>query len=325
MPSLLVRLDAIRHNAALIAQACLRAGTHCLPVLKTAALHPRIIQATAEGGAFRALGTIAWPGRGMSPFDGLELHHIYAPSDSLAAAMGNFSTVYVSSRYELNLLLEHCREARPALRISLECGDGRDGLLPEELDSFCHEAVRLGFPIRGLALNFACMSDRAPTLHALQEAERSLDIVRSFAPDADISAGGTDILELAGSSPLPASIGEIRCGTGIFLGVYPLSGKAIPGARHDAFSLESTVLECRIKEGRKLALCDFGHFHTASRRITPAVPGMKLHGSSSSYTVFDLSECPEDIQEGQRLHFGCDYHSLLCALSSQALPVVFTA
>lgn len=324
MAHLAVRLDALRHNAALVAQSCIRAGASCLPVMKSAFLHPEIALSIISGASSPTLGTVAWLGHELHELPGLELHHIYAPALPLARQMADFSTVYVSSRYELNLLHEYCGKKRPALRLSLECGDGRDGLHTEELPAFCREASDLGFPIRGLSLNFACMSDIPPTLSALQNAECALDIVRRFAPDADISAGGTDMLELAESEHLPSSIGEIRCGTGILLGVYPLSGNPIPGARQDTFKLEGTILECRIKAGRKLALFDFGSFHSEAAKLSPPLPGMELCGESSAYTVFDVTKCSASIHEGQSLDFGFDYHSLMCALTSRALPMEMT-
>ena len=321
MPRLAVRLDALRHNASLVAQSCTRAGAACLPVMKSAFLHPEIALSITSGASSPSLGTVAWLGHELHELPGLELHHIYAPALPLARQMADFSTVYVSSRYELNLLHEYCGEKRPALRLSLECGDGRDGLHTEELPSFCREASDLGFPIRGLSLNFACMSDIPPTLSALQNAECALDIVRRFAPEADISAGGTDMLELAESERLPSSIREIRCGTGILLGLYPLSGKEIPGASQETFRLEGTVLECRVKAGRKLALFDFGCLHTEASRLSTPLPGMVLCGTSSAYTVFDITECPAPIAEGQSMDFRLDYHSLMLALGSRALPV----
>ncbi|MBR5883241.1 MAG: alanine racemase [Mailhella sp.] len=321
MARLAVRLDALRHNAALVAQACTRAGAACLPVMKSAVLHPEIAQSIAEGAKVQSFGTVAWPEHENHCLRGLELQHIYAPSVQLVGKLEEFSTVFVSSQYELRLLHGHCRKKHPALRLSLECGDGRDGFLPEEVLPFCKQAADLGFPLRGLSLNFACMSDIPPTLSALQNAECALDIVRRFAPDADISAGGTDMLELAESERLPSSIREIRCGTGILLGLYPLSGKEIPGASQETFRLEGTVLECRVKAGRKLALFDFGCLHTEASRLSTPLHGMVLCGTSSAYTVFDITECPAPIAEGQSMDFRLDYHSLMLALGSRALPV----
>lgn len=319
MPRLLVKTSALSHNASIISEACRQAGTTCLPVMKSAALHPELAKAILAGCSSGKFGTVAWLARSLSSLDDVNLHHIYAPNDALESQPQNFSTVYVSSLYSLKRLHRFCKDDLPAIRICLECGDGRDGILMEELTSFCHEALRLGFSVRGLSINFACMSDKAPTPERLDDAVRALELIRPYAPHADISAGGTDMLEFAKNNALPSSISELRCGSGILLGTYPLSGRHIPDCRQDAFTLEGTVIECRVKEGRKLALLDFGSFHTCASKLTAPVEGMTFLNASSAYSVFDVSECTNAPCEGQTMLFGHDFHSLTCALTSRAL------
>ena len=323
MPRLCANPDALRHNAATVKAACEKAGASCLAVFKEAPLYPALARCIIEGAGLNKLGTLAWNGLGLDSLGDLRLHHIYAPS-ATSPCIGDFDTVYVNSLHVLHSLHERLAGARPKLRICLECGDGRDGFLPEEVPAFCEEATRLDFPISGLALNFACLSSNSPSFNDLEKAGKVLEIVRGFAPDADISAGGTDILELAATERLPESVREIRCGTGIMLGVYPLSGKPIPGARQDTFRLEGTVLECRTKQGRRRALLDFGHFHTHCENLAAPLPGMAFVGSSSAYCVYDVTDCGHDIREGHTLHFGLDYHSLASALASRALPLEVT-
>ena len=91
------------------------------------------------------------------------------------------------------------------------------------------EIRRCAFPLRGISVNFACLSSEAPGQTHLARALDALDSIRPFClPDADISAGGTDMLEFAEHDSLPADVREIRCGTGVTLGLYPLSGRAVP-------------------------------------------------------------------------------------------------
>ena len=325
MPCLYANLDALRHNAAIVKGACDAAGASCLPVFKEAALHPALARCIIEGCGVDSLGTLAWNGFEMNSLADVKLHHIYSPCCANTPCLKAFDSVYINSHHVLHLLHRQCGPKRPRLRISLECGDGRDGFFPEELPAFCEEAVRLGFPLSGLALNFACLSTIAPTHRDIEMAEKALAVVRSFAPDADISAGGTDILELTATSPLPECVAEIRCGTGIMLGVYPLSGRLIPGARQDTFRLEGTVLECRVKEGRKRALLDFGHFHTHCASLVAPFSGMTFAGASSAYCAYDVTTCTHDIREGQTLSFGLNFHSLASALVSRALPLNITS
>lgn len=323
MPLLFLRRRALRHNLAAVHALCRRAGAACMFVFKEAPLHAELVCSLLAESSVERLGLVAWPDADFPRPAGVSLHHVYAPSPQLAEKTAQCSCVYVSSLYAATMLRRACRGPMPEIRIPLEVGDGRDGVLPGELPGLCRDIRRLGMPLRGLSVNFACLSKEAPTPELLNLAAEQLERVREYCvEDADVSAGGTDVLELAEHAPLPAAIGEIRCGTGIMLGVYPLSGRPVPGTRQDAFRLEAHVLECRVKNGRTLALLDVGHFHTAPEALIPPVPGMVFCGASSAYSSFDVSDCPESIREGTALSFALDYHSLSRALTSRALPVV---
>lgn len=322
MSRLIIRPVALRHNLSVMHELCRKAGAACMFVFKEAPLHPSLAADILSDSPVRRLGLVAWPHAKRPSLPGVELCHVYAPFPALPKEAAACSCVYINSRYALRLLTEHTDGLAPQLRLSLEAGDGRDGLLPEELPDFCEEVRRAGLRLRGLSVNFACLSSDAPTVQRLNEASAALEKIRQLClPEADISAGGTDVLELAAKKRLPADVREIRCGTGIMLGVYPLSGNTVPDARQDAFRLEATILECRFKKDRLMALFDVGSFHTAPESLTPPLPGMQFVGASSAYASFDVTDCPQKLTEGMTLSFVPDYHALSRALCSRALPL----
>lgn len=291
-------------------------------VFKEAPLHAELTAQFLSGSPVRRLGLVAWPGCGLPAVPGVEIHHVYSPSPALLGTASACNTIFLSSAFSLHALKKACTGQFPCVRLSLEAGDGRDGALPEELSGLAEQASRLGLPLSGLAVNFACLSSRAPTRERLRFAERCLGTIQDYCLlGADISAGGTDMLEMPDGFP-PGNIREIRCGTGAMLGIYPLSGHPIPEAREDAFRLEAYILECRVKSGRRTALLDFGTFHTAPECLIAPFPAMTFSGSSSAYTVFDVTDCPEQVQEGSTLFFRLDYHALSRSLTSQALPFI---
>ncbi len=323
MPRLIVRIPALRHNLAVVNERCRHAEASCMFVFKEAPLHPMLVSEIMRGSPAHDLGIVAWPHHPAPCLPGVEIHHVYAPSPLLTHEAASCSCVYADSFFTLRALAMACGPHKPTLRISLEAGDGRDGAMPDELPELCEESRRLGFSLRGLCVNFACLTADAPTQEKLFYAVEALNSIRSFClPEADISAGGTDMLEFAAQSALPADIGQIRCGTGVMLGCYPLTGRNIPDARQDTFRLEAYVLECRIKKGRRMALLDVGTFHTDPNCLRPPFPGMIPAGASSAYASFDVTDCPEIIQEGMLLSFGLDYHSLSRAMVSQGLPFI---
>ncbi|WP_418764681.1 alanine racemase [Mailhella sp.] len=323
MPRLIVSIDALRHNLALLQERCRRVGAECMFVFKEAPLHAALVADVMKKSTVRRLGLVAWPHAELPSIPGVELHHVYAPSPLLASKVAACDCAYVNARFTLQALALACGEKKPELRLCLEVGDDRDGILPEELPELCAITRNLGFSLRGLEINFACLSTEAPTTEKLLFADSVLRKVRKFClPTADISAGGTDVLELTERESLPSTVREIRCGTGVTLGRYPLSGRIIPDARQDAFRLEAQILECRVKKTRRLALFDVGTFHTAPEKLLSPLPGMRFAGASSAYASFDVTDCPETLREGMTLSFSLDYHALSRALSSQALPVV---
>ncbi|WP_077072508.1 alanine racemase [Mailhella massiliensis] len=323
MPLLFLRRNALKHNLAAAQKLCRRAGTACMFVFKEAPLHADLVASLLADSPVSRLGLVAWPYEDFPRIEGVSLHHVYAPSPQLAEKTALCRCVYVNSPYAATTLRNACRGLLPEVRISLEAGDGRDGVLPEELPGLCRKIRRLGFSLRGLSVNFACLSPHAPTPELLRFAGEQLEKVRGFCMEgADISAGGTDVLELAESTPLPPSIGEIRCGTGVMLGIHPLTRRPLPGARQDTFRLEAHVMECRVKNGRHMALLDVGSFHTAPECLLAPLPGMIFCGASSAYASFDVTNCPENLREGAALSFGLDYHSLSRALTSRALPLI---
>lgn len=319
MPRLHVCLNALRENLETVSRACQKAGCACMFVLKEAPLHPKLTEAVLQDSEIRSVGTVAWPELPLPVLPGRELVHLCSPSAEQLPLAAACRRVFVSSITALRSL-----SAFPAARaiLCLEAGDGRDGVPEAELPELLEQAHACAVPVDALSVNFACMSSKAPTAAAL---EHAAVLVRRLLPHTPrLSAGGSDILELAEHTSLPCEVAEIRCGTGVMLGVYPLSGRPVPGCRQDTFQLESRVLECRVKQGRRLALFDMGEYHTAPHLLTPPFPGMAFRASSSAYTSFDVTGCPESLKEGQALRFGLEYRSLSRALSSRALPLTMT-
>lgn len=322
MPRLVINTGVLRHNLAVIHELCRQADAMCMFVFKEAPLHPRLTADIMKGSPVRRLGLVAWPEHNIPDIAGIQIHHVYAPSSMLARQAADCSCVYIDSLFTLRALARSRNGNTPHIRLCLEAGDGRDGAPAEELPELGEHARSLGLSIRGLTVNFACLSREAPTIRRLQDAIQALNGIRDCCTaDADISAGGTDMLELAAQTSLPSGIKEIRCGTGVTLGVYPLSGRPIPGTRQDAFQLQAQTLENRMKNGRCMALFDMGTFHTAPESLRPPLPGMIFAGASSAYMSFDVTNCPESLHEGLTLSFMPDYHALSRALFSQALPI----
>ena len=321
MAKLIVRPEAVRNNLCVLQSACFDVGTDFMFVFKEAPLHPYLAELFLRGTAVSRLGIVSWTGTDSLRIPGGSFSQVCAVSDGWSSGLMNCETFFCSSLKHLETVRDALGGRLPALRIPLEAGDLRDGMMPEEIPSFTRKAAELGFDIAGLSVNFACIVPEPPAIEKLALADACCASLRGEFPRADISVGGTDILEYAADHALPSSVNEIRCGTGAMLGVYPLSGRPVPGCRQDAFRFEAQVLESRNKFGRRYVLLDAGSFHTAMGAVTVVCPGMRYVGASSVFSVFDVTDCPECFCEGASVRFGLDYRTLARCFVSRLLAM----
>ena len=326
MSCLVVDVRAIRHNLKLMRQSCEEAGAECLFVFKEAGVRPELLNCLLAGGIVSRLGVNCFGRLPVLP-PGVQLHQIYLAGDSRLSDIVHADVVYQTGIRSIRRLAEAAEacNVRTDVMLVVETGDGRDGIEPDGLlpvarEVLSHPSLRL----RGLATNFACVGTEAPTIEALRRLldcrERLERTLGQTLPE--VSVGGSDVLELAAKTPLPEGITEIRCGTAVHLGIYPLSGVPVPGARRRAMFLRGQILECSWKKGRRQAILDFGALHTAPEKLFPDMPGMVLRGISSGYSLYDVTDCPEPVEDGMFCTFGLHFVSLARALAAvAALPL----
>lgn len=326
MASLVVNVGAMRHNLKLIRQACEEAGAECLFVFKEAGLRPELVRCLLEDEIVPGIGVNCF-GRIPAVPSGVKVHQIYLVGDDRLPDAARADVVYQTGLRSIRGLAEaaKARGVRPEVMLMVEMGDGRDGVEPDALLPIAAEVVRHdSLRLRGLATNFACVGTEEPTLEALRKMVECRDLLERDLghPVPELSVGGSDVLELAGTTRLPAGITEIRCGTAVHLGIYPLSGKPVPGASRRAAFLRGQVLECRLKGGRRRAVLDFGVLHTEPERLYPELPGMVLQGASSGYSIYDVTDCPVLIEDGMTCTFGLHFSSFSRSLAAVAeLPL----
>ena len=326
MSCLVVDVRAIQHNLRLIRQLCEKAGAEFLFVFKEVGMRPELMNCLLTEGSVSRLGVNCFGRLPVLPPD-VRAHQIYLVGDDRFPDIVHADVVYQTGIRSIRRLAEAAKVQGvcPEVMLVVEMGDGRDGIEPDMLLPVAHEVLCQPFlRLRGLATNFACVSTEPPTKEALERlVQYKYQLEKMLGqPVSELSVGGSDVLELAATEPLPKEITEIRCGTAVHLGIYPLSGKAVPGASQRAFSLQGQVLECSWKKGRRQAILDFGALHTSPDRLYPDIPGMTLLGVSSGYSLYDVTDCPESVEEGMFCTFGLHFASLARAVAAVAeLPL----
>ncbi|MCL1127406.1 alanine racemase [Shewanella surugensis] len=226
--------------------------------------------------------------------------------------------------------------------ISVDMGDCREGIQPHTLVEFISAIKKLNnknIKIEGVTTNYACCSGLMPTIENLQQ-------FAGVAKDASektgvhfntVSVGGSAVLSILESEPLPAFINEIRIGEALFLGNIPainrkskylenttvfeaevvdVGFKEIPQSQDVFNNALGERMQNRQSSGRrKRVIFNFGSIHTTPEKLTPP-PGFKLISVNSNCTVYDITDAPTEYNIGDRVTFEQQYAAFLTASHS---------
>lgn len=222
--------------------------------------------------------------------------------------------------------------------LMVEMGDMREGVMPENLVEFAARVIATpGVALTGIAANFACMDNVAPTAGDMATLSRMADQIEgACGPFVDLASGG-------GSANLPWALGEdssgrvnnLRLGEAILLGTDPVTRHPISGLHTDAFALFAEVIETRDKPSSTppapIAL-ELGKLYLVPNddyiaRTILAVgqqdtdtsglkfpSGMAFIGATSDHTVVDTGNA--DVSVGSEMKMGMNYSALMRAMSA---------
>ncbi|TLP55494.1 alanine/ornithine racemase family PLP-dependent enzyme [Parasedimentitalea maritima] len=222
--------------------------------------------------------------------------------------------------------------------LMVEMGDMREGILPVNLNDCATQVIATpGVALRGIAANFACMSDVAPTAGDMAMLSRLADQVEGdCGPVVVLVSGG-------GSANLPWALGEVstgrvnnlRLGEAILLGTNPVTGHPITGLHTDAFTLFAEVIETSRKPSLlstksiapALGILKLVQSDDLRARTILAVgqqdtdtsglkfpSGMAFIGATSDHTVVDTAKSAVPV--GSEMKMGMNYNALMRAMSA---------
>ena len=222
--------------------------------------------------------------------------------------------------------------------LTVEVGDLREGIMPEDLISAAALVVATpGLVLKGIAANFACMGNVAPTANDMALLSRLADQVEgACGPFVELVSGG-------GSANLPWALGEdssgrvnnLRLGEAILLGTDPATGHPISGLHTDAFALFAEVIETRDKPSaippasiapelgilrlvrnddlRTRTILAVGQQDTDTSGLTfPS--GILFIGATSDHTVVDTAKSAVPV--GSEMKMGMNYSALMRVMSA---------
>ncbi len=285
MARLIVNLEAIRHNARLVAGLCADRGVALTVVTKGVLGDPVIVRELLglgltslgdsrlgnirrmreafrgeAGRSAREPGGVAGEAGGASG----EYHLIRMPAPSELHDVLGLADVSYHSELEVIQALAEAADAAggPPHRVVLlvDVGDRREGLMPEDVLPVAARVLSLrGVVLHGLAMSVGCVSGVVPSpanTGLLAELAADLETRLGYRV-ALVSGGSSTALPLLWGGLLPRGVNHLRVGSAIWLGDYDTWDEPVPGARHDGFDLVAPIIELKWKPS--LPAGEIGH------------------------------------------------------------------
>ena len=222
--------------------------------------------------------------------------------------------------------------------LMVEMGDMREGMLPENLKPFAARVIATaGVALKGIAANFACLSDLAPTAGDMAMLARLADQVEGDCGPVvvHVSGGGSANLQWVLGEGSTGRVNNLRLGEAILLGTDPVTGHPIAGLHTDAFALFAEVIETSRKpsllptrsigselrvlklvrndDRRARTILAVGQQDTDASGLTfPS--GMAFIGATSDHIVIDTVE--SGLPVGSEMRIGMNYSALMRAMSA---------
>lgn len=344
-PYVSIDLDKIEHNARVIVDLCKRHGIEVTGVTKGVCGQPDVASAMLRGGVASIADSRVDNLRRLGAA-GVEAPKILLSLPPLSGVDEVVAAADVSLNSEL-CVLEALSEAAAKRGVShdvllmVDLGDLREGIMPDELDSFVEKANGLErLRIIGLGTNLACFSGLAPSRENMGRLAALADEIEnrhrlSLRWISGINSSG---LELVASGGVPARVNHARIGEAILLGIETIRHSPWPDTYQDAFVLHAEVLELKQKPsfvpgergedafGRRhapedrgpmrRALLNIGREDVLVEGLTPLTPKLRILGGSSGYLVVDVTAAPASMRVGDELSFDMTYGALLATMTS---------
>ena len=346
MPDLIVDLEKLKHNIQYLKSFCDRKRVELVGVVKSCESSLPVIQLFQRSGVASLGISNLLTARELHPHFNERPLLVAIPSAREAGAVVSYCQSSLNSELEtIKALAEAAERAEVThdVLLMIDVGDLREGVMPEDALKTVRKILELGSPhirVSGIGANLACCSGTLPSsenvslLHGL-----ALDIEKGLGcPIEKVSLGGSVMLDWMESHSLPARINQLRVGEAILLGTIPGVDKKHKDLLDDAFLFAGTVLEVKTKPSvpvgevgkdafglkprfedkglRKRAIVNLGAIHTTPRCLIPAQDKVQFVNSNSNYSIYDVTDCPQDFRPGDTMEFKLTYSSLVQGLLS---------
>lgn len=341
-PQLVFRLNLIEDNARNIVHFASQFGIKVFGVTKVSCGYPPVAWAMVRGGVVgiadsRLLNLVNLKRAGLN----VPLMLLRPPSPLEAKLTVETADISINTSLETMKVLSRAALTsgrRHKVLLGVECGDLREGILPEKVPQIALEVEKLkGLELLGVSTNFGCLSGVLPTREntslLVKTGKETEQLIGR--PLEVYSGGATVSLGLLEKGEMPEGINQLRIGEAIVCGTDTSANRLVPGTRQDTCVLRATVLEVETKgnpggfplgrnafgeegipspEGpRRRAVLSLGRIDLDLGKMTPLEAGVKVVGASSDHLVLDVTEREVPTVVGETISFAISYQAVLRA------------
>lgn len=340
-PRIEIDLDAIGHNTRVLVDRLAGRGIQVTAVTKAVLGHPEVARALVGAGV-RTLGDSRMENIEAMRRAGVEARMSLIRSPMASQAERVVASADRSHNTELSVVsalsAAAVAHARPhGVVLMVELGDLREGIMPEDLESFVEAMWRLpNLRLDGIGTNLACRNGVVPSDRNMRELSQLVESVESrFDRHLSVVSGGNSAsIEWALTTDSVGRVNDLRLGEAILLGREPLHRHPLKGLRTDAFTIVAEVIESKRKPAQpwgEIAQAAFGTPQTASRTgkivqsllalgeqdVDPAglvaPTGVHILGASSDHLVVTTEDL---LVVGTTIRLAPNYSALLRAMTS---------
>ncbi|MGG0846551.1 alanine/ornithine racemase family PLP-dependent enzyme [Peribacillus simplex] len=341
-PRIEINLAKIAHNAAELVKIYGTKNIEIMGVTKTVCGAPEIARILLDQGIHMLADSKVANLQKMRDA-GIKANFVLLKSPSLSEVDSVIKNADISLNTEFSVIerlseaaLRHNKEQKIILMI--EMGDLREGIMPEDLDSFISEVLKLqGVKIVGIGVNFACFGGVKPNEQKMGMLSLLASAVETkfSLPLSYISGGNSANYNWFMAVDSVGKVNNLRLGESIYLGRETLNRLAIPDLYTDAFTFVTEVIESKRKPSipfGEIGQNAFGVFPQFQDRgqmsrvilgvgnqdvlVAGLIPttDIEILGSSSDHTVLDPKKC--NLIVGDEVTFNLNYGALLSIMTS---------
>jgi predicted amino acid racemase len=343
-----VRIDLrkIRYNVSIINDICHKAGLQIVWVSKGCHSEPEVIRVLGEMKA-EIIGEVYLSNlqKIREIFPG-ELMMIHFPALTQAKDAVSRADIIVISNTEHAEALSSASQGlgkKQRLILMVDVGNTREGVMPREVLSTVRKILSFpGIELIGLGTSIGCYAGYCAgedDLNLFLKVARETEEAMKYRLQVLSVGSGTMLLDLIRTGKMPKRINQVRIGAALLVGEKPPTKEPIIPLYQDCFVFRGEILEIFRKPslpigptgydafGRKVvfenkgerdnALLNFGVIDVDIYDLTPQLPGVRIIGGTSNYTVCDVTDSPEKLKVGQYLDFRMAYSAMARATSSR--------